>query len=75
MAVVTRRARGLDAEVELDSDEDGMPRPCVANLDAIATIERRQLSRLITALGTARMRQVERAVHLALGIDLPWPIT
>jgi mRNA interferase MazF len=62
--------RGLDAEVTL-GPADGMPRPCVVNLDSLATIRRSLLSSRITTLGSAPMQEVERAMHLALGVALP----
>lgn len=74
VALVTTTIRYLDAEVPLSPD-DGMPRLCVANLDAIATIQRTQLASLITALSAAKMGEVERAIHIALGIPVPCPNT
>ena len=70
VADVTTQVRGLDAEVAL-GPADGMPRPCVVNLDSLATIRRSMLSSRITTLGPARMQDVERAIHLALGMPLP----
>lgn len=70
VADVTGHMRGLDAEVTL-GPADGMPRPCVVNLDSLATIRRSMLSSRITTLGSARMQEVERAMHLALGVPLP----
>lgn len=70
VADVTTHARGLDAEVALGPD-DGMPRPCVVNLDSVATIRRSLLRARATTLGRARMAEVERALHLALGMPLP----
>lgn len=70
VADVTTRVRGLDAEVAL-GPADGMPRPCVVNLDSMATIRRSLLSSRVTTLGRARMAEVERALHPALGMPLP----
>lgn len=70
VADVTTRVRGLDAEVAL-GPADGLPRPCVVNLDSVATIRRSLLSSRVTTLGRARMAEVERALHLALGVPLP----
>ena len=70
VAAVITRARGLDAEVVI-GPADGMPQACVVNLDSIATIRRGLLGPRITTLGRARMEEVERALHLALGMDLP----
>ena len=70
---VTTTIRGLDAEVYLDQ-KDGLPRPCVANLDAIATIERDLLVERLCILPQARMYEIERAIHVALGMRLPCAI-
>jgi mRNA interferase MazF len=70
VADVTTRARDLDAEVPLTL-ADGMPRPCVVNLDNLATVPRRVLLERIATLSPERMGEVERALHLALGIPLP----
>lgn len=73
VADVTTQRRGLDAEVAI-GPADGLPRPCVVNLDSMATIRRNLLSSRVTSLGRARMAEVERALHLALGIPLPCPV-
>lgn len=70
IAPITSTVRGIDAEVSLDQ-ADGLLHPCVANLDAVATIPRRLLVERLCTLRPARMREVERAIHLALGIRLP----
>jgi mRNA interferase MazF len=73
VAEITTRVRGLDAEVALTKG-DGMPRPCVVNLDNIATIPRSLLRSRITRLNPSLMSQVSRASHLALGLPLPCAI-
>lgn len=70
VANVTTRVRGLDGEVPLTED-DGMPRPCVVNLDNIDTVPRNVLRSRITSLDPSRMAQVSRAAHVALGLPLP----
>jgi mRNA interferase MazF len=70
VAPITSTVRGIDSEVALD-EADGLAHPCVANLDAIATIPRGLLIERLCALRPARMRDVDRAVHLALGMCLP----
>ena len=70
VADITTRARGLDAEVPLTAG-DGMPRPCVVNLDNLATVPRSVLRSRITTLSAHRMAEVSRAAHLALGFPLP----
>jgi mRNA interferase MazF len=70
VAPITTSIRGLDAEVFLDHN-DGLDRGCVVNLDVIATIRRSILDRRIVQLSVAKMNEVERAIHVALGILLP----
>lgn len=52
VAQVTPTIRGLDAEVYL-VQRDGLRGPCVANLDAIATIPRRLLVERVPSRGGA----------------------
>ena len=68
VAPVTTRVRGIPAEVPLGRD-DGLPRPCVANLDAMYTISKRQVDRHITDLSADKLRAVEAAIHFALGLE------
>jgi mRNA-degrading endonuclease toxin of MazEF toxin-antitoxin module len=70
VAPVTTRVRRLDAEVFLDHN-DGFEHGCVVNLDVIATILRSDLDRLVLRLSAAKMAEVDRAVHVALGMHLP----
>lgn len=70
VAPITSQIRGVDAEVLLDHN-DGMQHACVVNLDVIGTILRSTLDRRVTQLSDAKMREVERAIHLALGMRLP----
>lgn len=74
IAQIATSMRGLDAEDYLDR-RDGLLRPCVANLDAIATIERDLLIERLCALPPARMYEIERAIHIALRIRLPCDIS
>jgi mRNA interferase MazF len=70
VAPITTRIRNLDAEVFLDHN-DGLDRGCVVNLDVIATIPRSVLDRRVVQLSEAKMGEVERAIHVALGMSLP----
>jgi mRNA interferase MazF len=70
VADITTKARGVDAEVAL-TPSDGMPRACVVNLDSLVTVRRGILIERITILSRDRIAEVERALHLALGIPLP----
>ena len=70
VAPITTRIRHLDAEVFLDHN-DGFEHGCVVNLDVIATILRSDLERRFVRLPEAKMAEVDRAIHLALGMRLP----
>ena len=68
VAPVTTRIRGIRAEVPL-GPEDGLPRACVANLDAIYTISKRSVDRRITSLTPEKLQAVDSAIHFALGLE------
>ncbi len=68
IAPVTTRIRSLPVEVPLGPDE-GLDRPCVANLDTITTIPKSALTRRIARLPARKLREVEEALKFALGLD------
>ena len=68
VAPVTRRMRNIPTEVPL-GPEDGLPQPCVANLDSINTIARDRLQERITRLSPERLGAVDAAIHFALGLE------
>lgn len=70
VAPITSTIRGLDAEVLLDHS-DGVEHACVINLDVIATVLRSTLRERVTQLSDVRLAQIDRAIHLALGMRLP----
>lgn len=72
VAPITSNIRGLDAEVRLDHN-DGMARACAVNLDVIAIIPREDLTEKVSRLSDQRMAEVEKAIHLGLGMRLPCP--
>ena len=67
-APVTTRIRGIPAEVLLGV-ADGLPQDCVANLDTITTIPKDSLSSRLAALSAQKLKEVEAAVHFALGME------
>lgn len=67
VALVTRTLRGLETEVSLGRRE-GLPCPCVANLDNILTVPRSRLVRLMGALSQEKTKELDRAIMYALGI-------
>ncbi len=68
VAPVTTRIRHIPSEVLLGIDE-GMPQDCVANLDTITTIPRDCLQSLLATLSAKKLKEVEAAIHFALGIE------
>ena len=68
VAVVTRTIRNLPTEIRLGRKE-GLPRPCVVNLDNLLTVPKRRLARLIGSLGAAKTDELNRALPLALEIS------
>lgn len=68
VAPITTRVRGILAEVAL-GPADGLPRPCVVNLDILTTIPKTDLLQLITQLRPAKMDEIDAAVHYALGLS------
>ncbi len=68
VAPVTTRMRHIPSEVPLGL-EDGLPRPCVVNLDSITTIAKRSLQERLAPLGPEKLKAVEAALHFALGLE------
>jgi mRNA interferase MazF len=68
VAPLTTRIRGIPSEVPLGS-EDGVSRPCVVNLDTIATIARASLRERLTILTADKLKEVEEALHFSLGLE------
>lgn len=69
VAFITTRVRNIPAEVPL-GPTDGLPRPCVVNLDNINTIERSALRRRITMLRLVKLHAVDAAIRFALGLTV-----
>ena len=65
---VTTRIRHIASEVYL-GPEEGLPRPCVVNLDSITTIAKASLRERLTSLTFEKLRGVEVALHFALGLE------
>ncbi len=64
---VTTRARGLETEVPLGRKE-GLPRACYANADNLFTIDKAWLTERAGVLGPEKVRGIDRALALALGL-------
>ncbi len=68
VASVTRTARGLPSEVELD-ERDGLPRRCVANCDVLTTIAKARLIRRVGRLSEVKLSELDEALKFALQLD------
>ncbi|MBN2186526.1 MAG: type II toxin-antitoxin system PemK/MazF family toxin [Dehalococcoidia bacterium] len=68
VAPVTTRMRHIPTEVPLGPD-DGLPRPCVVNLDTITTIAKRSLQERLATLSYEKLKAIEAAIHFALGLE------
>lgn len=65
VAFATTTIRGLDTEVALD-ESDGVPRPCVLNLDTPELLPKALLVDQIGRLSASRMRDVCGALAAAV---------
>ena len=68
VAPVTTRVRHIPSEVPLGL-EDGLPKPCVVNLDIITTIAKASLRDRLTTLSAEKQKAIEVALHFALGME------
>jgi mRNA interferase MazF len=68
VAPVTTRIRNIPSEVPLGV-ADGVPQNCVANLDTITTVPRDCLRSRVTALSANKLKEIESAIHFALGME------
>jgi mRNA interferase MazF len=66
VAEITTTIRAIPVEVRLGRRE-GMPLPCVANLDNLRTVARQWLDSRAGALAPSRRKEVKRALGYALG--------
>ncbi len=69
IAPVTTRVRGIAAEVTLGPD-DGLPRPCVVNLDTLTTVPKQLLAERLAVLSPGRVRAIDAAIGFALGLEV-----
>ena len=66
VAEITTTIRAIPVEVRVGRRE-GLPSPCVANLDSVRTAARGWLESRAGALAPSRRRDVKRALGYALG--------
>ena len=67
VALVTRTVRQLPTEVALGRRQ-GLPVPCVANLDNILTVPRHRLKRLMGACDSSKVEELNHAIKFALDV-------
>ena len=67
VALVTRTVRQLPTEVLLGRRQ-GLPVPCVANLDNILTVPRQRLKRLMGACDAGKIEELNQAIKAALDV-------
>ncbi len=68
VAPVTSSVRGLPSEVPVGV-EAGLKHVSAVNLDHVQTVEQSRLVRFIGQVGPAKMREVCRALAVAVGCD------
>lgn len=66
VAALTRTRRGLVSELELTSDQDGVPTDCVVNFDNVHTLPKGAFRRRVASLSPARVAESCRALRDAL---------
>jgi mRNA interferase MazF len=64
-AEITSTIRDIPIEVRLGKSE-GMPKPCVVNLDKLRTISKQYLVKRISRLSVSRIAEVKSALGYAL---------
>jgi len=69
IALVTSTRRGHPAEVSLDDDGLDLRSGSVINCDDLATLPKRMLGRSRGYLGPEKIRDLDRALAIALGLD------
>jgi mRNA interferase MazF len=67
VAPLTTRIRGVPSEVSLGR-EDGLPKECVANVDTVTTIPKRDLAERISLLAARKVMELERALRFVFAL-------
>ena len=58
----------LPVGVQISPKESGLPRPSVIHLGHLYTVDKRRLGRRVGSLPPARLREVDRAIQISLGL-------
>ncbi|MDO8734892.1 MAG: type II toxin-antitoxin system PemK/MazF family toxin [Elusimicrobiota bacterium] len=67
VAEITTRILNIAVDVPI-GPEDGLPKQCVANLDTIATVNKRFLTDRISFLSSKKMEEIHKAIKFALDL-------
>ena len=67
VAPVTSTIRNIPSEVFLSQDE-GMKKDCVVNLDHIQTVSKKKIGTRLISLSTNKMKSVSEAIRFALDL-------
>ena len=62
------RVSRLPVGVRISTQESGLPRPSVVHLGHLYTVDKRRLGRRVGSLPQVRLRQVDRAIQVSLGL-------
>jgi mRNA interferase MazF len=62
------RVARLPVGVRIAPKDSGLPRPSVVHLGHLYTVDKRRLGRRMGSLPEARLRQVDRAIQVSLGL-------
>lgn len=62
------RVSRLPVGVKVSPQESGLPKPSVVHLGHLYTVDKRRLGRRVGSLPQARLRQVDRAIQVSLGL-------
>ena len=68
IAPLTTKIRGFSVEVRVGKQER-LPKPCVINLDTLATVPKMSLSERISTLSGHKISKVNDALRFALALD------
>lgn len=68
VAPVTRTIRNIPTELRMGTEE-GLKTASVANLDALQTVAKSRVGKLVGSLSPSRRREVREAVLFALELD------
>ena len=66
----TSRIRTIPTALILDPETDSVPKPCTLLVDHVQSIRQEWLLEPIGSLSSERMREVDLALHRALGIEV-----